>query len=147
MELSVGPARPEEMDTLRRLFCEIRKEEFSWIHPLRIRPDDFDAAVQGENILAARFAGETVGFVSFLEAEGFIHNLYVDKRFRRMHIGSALIDAVKEHAGCPLTLKCIRRNVGARVFYLKNGWTVAGEGVSENGPYYLLRYPAQDNDK
>lgn len=54
--------------------------------------------------------------------------------------GSALVKAIAEIYGAPLTLKCLIKNTNGMAFYRAAGWTKVGDGTSDEGDYALLRY-------
>jgi GNAT superfamily N-acetyltransferase len=82
--------------------------------------------------------GETAGFLSVWEPDRFIHNLFVDKKYRRAGIGRQLIRWALLEYGTPLSLKCAAANTAALEFYQNSGWQTDGEGRGEEGLYYLL---------
>lgn len=138
MDIRIREYRASDHDALAALYAEILQEEFTWRPQRGITAHDFDSAVQGERILVAEADGRIAGFLSAWEPDAFIHSLYVDKGCRRAGIGRALLLKAESELGLPLTLKCEAGNEAAMRFYEAAGWKAEQEGISEEGPYYLM---------
>ncbi len=101
--------------------------------------DAFAAATAGERIWVAVVQDKAIaGFISVWEADSFIHHLYVDPRFQRRGVGSALLESLTLPR--PWSLKCAASNSAALAFYRSRGWQQVGRGDSETGPYLLMRF-------
>ena len=81
---------------------------------------------------------EIAGFISVWTPDKFIHNLFVVKNFRHLHIGQALIEKVLLTFGKPLTPKCIAQNKTALQFCLSHGCIIQEYGICDEGTYYLM---------
>ena len=82
--------------------------------------------------------GSLVGFVSVDAEDNFIHNLFVLTRWLGHGVGSQLLATALASVGSPARLKCVAENTRAISFYQAKGWKKVGEGVSEDGKYYVL---------
>lgn len=123
---------------LALLFYQIQQKEFSWIDKNTLSLTDFEHSTEGERIFVAEVNGKIAGFISVWTPDKFIHNLFVVKNFRHLHIGQALIEKVLLTFGKPLTLKCIAQNKTALQFYLSHGWIIQEDGICDEGTYYLM---------
>lgn len=130
-----------EMDlaTISQIYCGSLRDA-SWL-PTEARDRvDFYRDTEGEAIFV--YVGELseiYGFVSVWTESSFIHHLYVDSRFRRLGVGTALLGSLGRWLPRPWSLKCLKANSVALEFYLARGWHYAGSGESDDGPYWLLR--------
>lgn len=86
--------------------------------------DDYQRAVEDDEVWVARIGGVAVGFVSLHRPERQIRNLFVDPRWQHRGIGSRLLDAARGLLDGPALLCCQRGNRAARSFYEHNGWTL-----------------------
>lgn len=112
-----------------------------WLPEAARAETDFAAASEGEEIWVAERPGVGVcGFISVWRPESFIHHLYIDPRFHRQGIGTALLESLANWLPEPWTLKCAAANTLAFAFYTARGWKQIETGVSENGPYFLLAH-------
>lgn len=133
---------PEERDisALRNVYLETRKNAFYWLHSGTMVLQDFDQDTQGEQILCAYIEEKPVGFLSYWEADRFIHCLYIHPSFQKKGIGKQLLMQAVRQFGTPLTLKCLEQNTTAMHFYRALGWRTIGQGICEEGPWSLLQY-------
>lgn len=139
MKPDIRPAVPADVDALRELFLTVRRNAFFWAEPDSLQLADFDVATQDEPILVAVQNEQIVGFVSWWPPENFVHNLFVAPTHQRGGIGEILLTACLQQIGRPATLKCVQQNAGALRFYQRLGWEIAGEGLTNDAPYFLLR--------
>ncbi|MCB9892874.1 MAG: GNAT family N-acetyltransferase [Planctomycetes bacterium] len=137
----IRDATRADLQRLRELFLQARRETFHWTDPALFRLEDFDLQTEGESLLLAEMDGTIAGFISWWPPENFVHHLYVDSAFKRRGIGRALLDTVLESLDGPARLKCQTRNEQAVRFYKARGWRILEEGVSEDGPHYLMQSP------
>lgn len=128
-----------DLEALRKIFYEIRKEEFFW--ETQVEREDFDISVAGEAVYVSEKDGKIVGFISIWEPDYFVHNLFISKSSRQLGIGIALLEYVRKHYfQAILILKCVQENKNAYRFYLKHGWTVLDTVDDEVVPYYLMNW-------
>jgi ribosomal protein S18 acetylase RimI-like enzyme len=142
-KIYIQKTQKEDYDDLRKLFLKSRQENFSWMEYDSIRLDDFDSSTEGELLLTAKISNQIAGFISIWEENKFIHNLFVSSDFKRCGVGTALIKEAMKVVGLPLILKCVKTNENALNFYLSQGWTIE-ECVTDNEPYYLMKYEGTD---
>ena len=140
-DLSIAPAKAQDLPALRELYLTVRRERFFWLDPAALSLEDLDRDTAGERIWAAHRGGELAGFLSLWEEDRFVHCLYVKKEFRGLHIAGAPLKTAREAAGGPLSLKCMQANTQALGYYLAHGWKTVEEGLCDDGPYYLMTCP------
>ncbi len=135
--------RNTDLDTpaLAEIFLAARVRAFHWLDPDSFGISDFAAMTEGETIyLADGGDGRSVGFISVLRVESFVHHLYVDPAHQRQGIGSRLLRSLDAWLPRPYHLKCLVANHPARAFYQKHGWTEQGRGSDGLGEYLLMRF-------
>lgn len=140
--LQVRQATIHDHDALREIYYKSRAQYFTWMDASKLMPEDFERDTQGELVLVATNGSSVLGFVAVWVPDHFIHHLYVHPEFMGQRVGAKLLQACYEtfDTSPPLTLKCIKENAKALRFYRSQGWRSKGEGVSPNGPYYLMEY-------
>lgn len=106
-----------------------------------------EIGVQCARSVLAEVNGKIVGYVLYwlLPDEVDIHNIAVHREFRRMGIGSRLLDhairAARARASVRVTLEVRKSNSVAQKLYLSQGFTVTGERrgyYSDDGEDALL---------
>ncbi len=137
--VTVTEMREADRPALRRLYLEARRASALWEASAALALEDFDAAVAGELVLAARRDGRIAGFVSAWLPDNFIHLLFVAPTALRSGVGGALLAACLERIGRPATLKCLQANADALAFYRRHGWEIVAPGRAEDGAYYLMK--------
>jgi len=138
IEVVIRPFIENDKDALRQVYLESRQDTFTWLDPGSLRLSDFDRDTTGEAIWVAERHGSIIGFVSVDEEDTFIHNLFVMTRWLGHGVGSQLLATALASIGSPARLKCVAENARAMSFYQARGWQKVGEGVSEDGKYYVL---------
>ena len=78
----------------------------------------------------ATFDNEIVGFVA--ASPESIAQLYVRGDFQRRGVGTQLLSWAKQHSSGSLWLYTFARNVGARAFYERRGFTATAYGFEPN---------------
>ncbi|MRW93879.1 GNAT family N-acetyltransferase [Duganella sp. FT80W] len=68
---------------------------------------------------------EVLGFAALHENQ--LRALFVRRNVRNQGVGQALLDKVLSMSTAGITLNVAASNIGARKFYLRNGFSVAGE--------------------
>jgi len=81
---------------------------------------------------------ELVGFVA--ASTQSVAQLYVRVGFQRCGIGTQLITWAKEQSGGALWLYTFARNVRARAFYERHGFTIVSEGFEETWQLEDIKY-------
>jgi ribosomal protein S18 acetylase RimI-like enzyme len=142
MEIFIDIPAPSDHPALAQIYLDVRRETMSWVNSSKFRFEDFFEHSSGEAILVARSGkGDILGFISVWTADDFIHMLYVDSQWRGLGIGSALLQAIPEWPVRSYRLKCLVKNLRARVFYQRHGFTVVGYGKSPEGDYEEMALP------
>lgn len=115
-------------------------QDASWLSTGARERADFYRDTEGEAIFVYEGeSSEICGFVSVWTESSFIHHLYVDSRFRRLGVGTALLGSLEPWLPQPWSLKCLKANGVALEFYFSLGWNRVGSGESDDGPYWLLQ--------
>lgn len=140
MELVIKEYSYSEKKKLSQMFYQIQSEEFSWVDKSTLSLDSFEKSTDGEIIYVALVNGEIAGFISVWKQDSFIHNLFVEKQYRRLGVGKRLLEKVIAIFNKSLTLKCVKKNINATQFYLRNGWKIENEQTSSDGAYYLMSF-------
>lgn len=145
--IKIRKANLGDTPQLETLFLETRQATFTWENPNKFKLDDFQKSTDGETIfLAEEDDKQIVGFISVWEHDSpaFLHHLFVAQSHQKQGIGRRLIQKISSFIPLPYRLKCISRNEQALAFYLKNGWSIVGKGISEDGDYLLLELSELD---
>ncbi|WP_246147489.1 GNAT family N-acetyltransferase [Secundilactobacillus folii] len=113
----------------RRAAAEIYRRDrelyFPWVaHP---KLKDFAHDSRGEALFVAVLDGQIAGFASLYRVMDFIHLLFVAPEFQHRGVGHALIQALRQEADQPLTLKCVIENEAALRFYDHEGFVIRRE--------------------
>ena len=140
MSWQIEAMQPGYRSDLQTLYLQSRIYVFTWLDTSGYSLSDFDSATLDETILVAVTNERPVGFISWWAPANFIHNVYVDPSFLQQGIGKALLHRCLVEIGRPATLKCLQKNTNALFFYERQGWTIRNEGLSDDGPYYLMEY-------
>lgn len=145
MQLILRNYQSSDHDVLALLFYQIRKEEFPWTDLEQLSVSDFDHSTEGERIIVAEEQGTIAGFLSVWEPDGFIHNLFVAREFRRAGVGWSLIQVALSEYGTPLTLNALPENKTALKFYAKNGWQIEQEAWEKKAPIICFLLEEQNS--
>ncbi len=70
------------LESLRKLYLDSRRDSFPWLKADSFRIEDFDRDSQGERIWLSEVLGNVAGFISIWEPDNFIHHLYVATNIR-----------------------------------------------------------------
>jgi GNAT superfamily N-acetyltransferase len=138
MSVAIRELQAQDLPGLRQLYLDSRRDRFTWADPAQFALDDFDVAIQGEQVQVALKGEIIVGFIAWWPPDNFIHSLFVHPDHQRGGIGTTLLTACLAQVGRPVQLKCVQANAGALAFYRSHGWTIDGEGVGQDGAYYLM---------
>lgn len=137
-KIEIRKQQSSDIDSLRKIFYDIRNDEFEWVEKNSISLVDYDKSTLDEYVLVATVSEKVVGFISIWEPDNFIHNLFVSKEFRKHGIGDKLITEAINIFAKPMTLKCVKNNYNAVKFYLSHGWVIKSEEFGAEGPYYVM---------
>ena len=129
---------PEDTQALFHLYFLERTALFSGLNLNRVLAHDFDKDTHGEKIFVAIVHEQIVGFISVWEADPFVHHLYVMAHYQGKGIGKRLHNTAISVLKRPVTLKCLKRNAKAIVFYSALGWVLEGDGMDDFGEYVLF---------
>lgn len=113
-------------------------------------PDDVLRHYQTEVLPASRVwvaenRGETIGFLA-LAPDGIVTALYVREDARQSGVGKALLDHAKLESPVGLRLWTFVSNLGARLFYLREGFHEAQRTMGENEeglPDIMFEWPGR----
>ena len=112
----------------------LNEQSYSQPFVKQLEEELFDEYKDGSNYYVAQWNGEEAAVLVVQQLDWnntlLIHDLYVYERFKRLGIGSKLIDYVKERAKVldvrAITLETQTSNYPAVQFYLKQGFQVVG---------------------
>lgn len=139
--IHIRKAEKTDYVTLATIFLESRRRAYHWRDLAGLKLEDFEVQTAGEVIfLAEDERQEILGFISVWEPERFVHHLFVAPDHQRNGIGKRLLDSLSSWLPLPYRLKCKEKNLAARAFYAKHGWTEVGRGSDEHGEYLILEY-------
>jgi ribosomal protein S18 acetylase RimI-like enzyme len=88
----------------------------------------FNILVECHVWVAASAAHQHLGLLAL--SGSWIRQLAVFPRFQRQGIGTALLQRAREHSPRQLRLYTFQRNLAARAFYVRNGFSAVARGVS-----------------
>lgn len=145
--IKIRKANCEDTLQLEKLFLETRQATFTWEPLEKFRIEDYKKSTEGETVfLAEDDGGKAIGFISVWTQDPppFIHHLFVSPFNQRQGIGKLLIQSLFSWLPPPYRLKCVARNKDALAFYLNNNWIEVGQGISEDGDYFLLELNSVD---
>ncbi len=144
--IKIRKANSDDTSQLEKLFLEVRQATFTWENSNKFKLEDYRKSTEGETIFLAEDNQQIIGFISVWEHDSpaFLHHLFISKPHQRQGIGRLLIQSLFSYIPLPYRLKCIVKNENALAFYLKNGWSIAGKGISEDGDYLLLELSKLD---
>ncbi|WFR97358.1 GNAT family N-acetyltransferase [Rhizobium tumorigenes] len=121
---------------LSDIYLKARRATFTWVDPARFLLEDFATHSKGESIFVCEDAGGTIaGFIAILNADAFIHMLYISAGWQGAGAGTALLQALPGWPRRRYRLKCLVKNKAARRFYEQRGFVVTGLGTSAEGDY------------
>lgn len=135
--MNIRPYKENDLEELEKLYLNSRQNSFYWMDQGNFYLDDFIADTEGEKIYVAEENNKILGFISIYEEENFIHNLFVDKRFKHLGVGRKLLDFTKT-LYFPLKLKCYTKNFLAASFYDKYGFKAISKDTDPFGESYYL---------
>ena len=142
MQTIIQTPAPQDLPVLAEMYYCIRKNEFHWETVIDV--DDFYRDTKGEAILEAVVDGRIAGFISVWTETNFAHCLYIVAPYRRRGIGNKLIREAVRQFGAPLTLKCMKENTNALLFYEKNGWALEETIETDDGACCVLRLDREE---
>ena len=137
--MSVREFTEDDLNALRTVYLETRRQAFSWLDGDSLKLDDFDKDTHGERIWVYELSKEIIGFVSIWEPEDFIHHLFILPEFLRQGYGSQLLATAMGSMSHPAKLKCVSQNIAALNFYHSKGWRTISKGISSDGEYHLMQ--------
>lgn len=114
--------------------CSFTEENFKIPFEKVFEEEVFEPYKEGAEVYIAELNGEEAAIMVIQEMEWnntlLIHDLYVDDRYKKMGIGTRLIDLAKTRATKldvrAITLETQTSNYPAIQFYMKNGFKLVG---------------------
>ncbi|MDH6595645.1 GNAT family N-acetyltransferase [Bacillus aerius] len=116
----------------------LTEEEFEAPVKKNLKEEIFDPYKEGSEVYVSEMNGEETGIIVIQHMKWnntlLIHDLYVDKQFKRKGIGSTFIKMAKKRARelrvRMIVLETQSSNFPAIQFYLKNGFQLIGLNVN-----------------
>lgn len=143
MSWTIRLQRPGDQAILADIYFTVRRQTFDWVDPDAFQRRDFVVHTKGERIFVCEDGdGAIAGFLSLWEPDDFIHMLYIRKERQGTGAGKALLQALPDWPERRYRLKCLVKNIRAKVFYVRSGFKVVGTGSSPEGDYEELILPA-----
>ncbi len=129
LQTIIRPYQPADLEAIVRLWYDTWHETFPHLqhpHPYAAWKNRFHQELAARaSIWVAEWDDLVVGFMAAITAEGYLDQLFVDRRYHNRGIGKALLERAKLLCPDGLTLYTLRENEQARAFYERNGF-VAG---------------------
>lgn len=122
-----------------------RDAAFPWVSLGTHKLEDFDASTAGERALVAEYSRDLIGFASAWQDDSFSHNLLVHPRHQGLGIGKMLLTGCNKYFPSFPTLKCLKANESAKLFYQSQGGSVRSEAEGPEGPYILMERVSPNN--
>lgn len=136
--LSIRQATPVDDAACARIFLAGRRNAFHWHPEDRFRLEDYADSVADDLVLVAENGGEITGFIAVPQGERVINHLFIDPRYYRQGIGTALLRHTLAMLCGPVVLTCASRNTVARAFYEHNGWQAVNDR-DQQAPMVIYR--------
>lgn len=140
MKIEISKYCADDKQNVFEIYQQILTKEWKTKNEPALLEQEFDEALQEEQVYVARIGVEIVGFISWFEPDAFIHHLYVKKGLRRQKVGLQILQFALNRMRYPIRLKCLQENQNAIDFYLANDWYMVGEGESDEGDFYIMEY-------
>jgi ribosomal protein S18 acetylase RimI-like enzyme len=131
LSLTIRLARTDEIAACAALYERVARETFTWFPAEVIQAATFVEDARHEEVRVALLDGRIVGLASLYRPDQFLHSLYIDAAARGRGVGLALLNAAREAAGGPLSLKVQKLNARAIAFYRREGFEIIDEGEPE----------------
>ena len=135
---SIRRATALDLDEAAALFERVANLAMPWLPRDTQNAAAFLAAAEEEIVWVAVEGGRIVGLVALFPPDAFLHSLYVAPEAQRRGIGQALLAAAAAAADRPLSLKVQERNLPARRFYARAGFTQGERGVTDGAAWLSL---------
>ena len=135
--ITVRLAKADDGQRCAEIYLASRRAAFHWQPAGSFVLEDYQRAIEDEEVWVAEIDGVAVGFASIYRPENFVHNLFVDPRWQHRGIGTVLLERACAHLFRPARLKCLAANQGARAFYERNGWVMDSTTLSADEPYVI----------
>lgn len=131
--------KASDKQELAKMYCELNRETFFWMPENSFSEDDFDKDTFGEIVIVAVASNTLLGFISILEKDNLIHQLYISSKSQGLGIGKKLLNEIINMVSKrPIILHCRTRNMKALSFYKKNGFKIVEEIEKSNDTYFKL---------
>lgn len=89
-KIRIEKASKLNVEDLQQQYYSIRKTEFTWLDTSEFSLIDFDVHTEGELVYIATIDGDLAGFISIWEQDNFVHNLFVNSKFRRLNVAKKI---------------------------------------------------------
>ncbi len=152
-EVAVRPGTPDDLQECARIINDWI-DTTAWMP--RVAPREEIAASFNSSLLdlrhflVAHSSGATAGYLSLDAEKCYIHGLYVDKKFRNIGTGTALLNSAKTDFPNGLSLSTFQANAGARKFYEREGFAEIQRRDGDNAeklPDILYRWQGEVCDR
>lgn len=131
--MTVRKFKAADFPAVCRIYLDAKREELKFEpYPLDVTPleqDDDILAAFNESAVTVFDDGAVRGFAATFADQ--LRALFVDGEVRGKGIGQALLDAVVAKGTEGVSLNVAKSNVDALRFYIRNGFSIAGETVRQ----------------
>lgn len=131
--MTVREFKAADFPAICRIYLDAKREELKFEHyPPDVTPLDEDDGILmafNESEVTVFDDGAVRGFAATFA--GQLRALFVDGDVRGQGIGQALLDAAVKKGTQGLSLNVAKSNVNAMRFYIRNGFSIAGETVRQ----------------
>lgn len=125
MKFILRPARPDDAEAIANAHLDALREAMPWLPVMHTYQEAIgyfrDFVLAREIVWVGEVGGAAVGFMAL--DGGHIDHLYVTPAHQKLGIGDALLAKAKELRPAGLKLWTFQRNLRARKFYEKRGFT------------------------
>ncbi len=94
----------------------------------------------GWQIVVAMIDGQVAGFVAINRSAAVLEQIFVDPRFHRRGVGTALLKAARAEMPGGFTLWTHGDNRRAAVFYERSGMTLVSHGIHPRQSHAIITY-------
>jgi GNAT superfamily N-acetyltransferase len=143
--MRIRPAAPTDTETIEEVFiaAAASMDYLPTLHTeAETRTFVRDVLLPNNEVWVAEEAGRVIGFAGL--GDDCLRHLYVETEEQNRGVGAALLTAAKKHRPTGLRLWVFQKNLGARRFYERHGFTLVrltdGEKNDEREPDALYEW-------
>jgi GNAT superfamily N-acetyltransferase len=143
--MQIRPAVPTDTETIEDVFLAAAAS-MTYLPKLHTEPETRafvrDVLLPNNEVWVAEEAGRVIGFAGL--GDDCLRHLYVETEEQNRGVGTALLTAAKKRRPAGLRLWVFQKNLGARRFYERHGFTLVrltdGEDNEQREPDALYEW-------